>query len=221
MTGSCWRLLAAFLLSFATPSLLRGQDATVDHPLAVAPALGPNSAPLRHSSPIAPVSTLPPSTPPRYPVAPGTLVPPGLVFQHLVRGAGIIFSGQVTSIGRVAPSAGQYPASTTVTFQVENALRGAAVGEELTIHEWAGLRSSGERYYVGERVLLFLYSPSRLGLTSPVAGAMGRFAVDSQDRVVMSAQHRIALAADPILGGKTIVSYAAFARAVRRTGGEE
>jgi len=220
MTGSCWRLLAAFLLSFATPSLLRGQDAVVDHPLAVAPVLGPNLAPLRYSTPIAPVSIPPPSMPPRHPVAPGTTVPPGLVFQHLVRGAGIIFSGQVTSIGHVAPSSGQ-PASTTVTFQVENALRGVAVGEELTIHEWAGLRSSGERYYAGERVLLFLYSPSRLGLTSPVAGAMGRFAVDSQGRIVMSAQHIIAFGADPILGGKTIVSYANFADAVRRAGGEE
>ena len=31
--------------------------------------------------------------------------------------------------------------------------------------------------------MLFLYPPSKLGLTSPVAGAFGRFAVDSKGQV--------------------------------------
>lgn len=94
-------------------------------------------------------------------------------------------------------------------------MRGTSAGQSLTIHEWAGLWNGGERYRVGERVLLFLYSPSKLGLTSPVAGAMGRFATDSQGRVVMNPQHVAALAAEPILGGKSIVPYADFAEAVR------
>jgi len=38
---------------------------------------------------------------------------------------------------------------------------------------------------------------------------------------VMSAQDIVALAADPVLGGKAVVSYADFAQAVRRSGGEE
>ena len=100
-------------------------------------------------------------------------------------------------------------------------MRGASAGQSLTIHEWAGLWSGGERYRVGERVLLFLYSPGKLGLTSPVAGSLGRFAIDSRGRIVMSAQHVAALAAEPVLGGKTVVPYADFALAVRRSGGEE
>ena len=133
----------------------------------------------------------------------------------------MIFSGRVTSIGRVPVPSGQAAASTTITFQVDRALRGIAAGEILTIHEWAGLWRNGERYHVGENVLLFLYPPSRLGLTSPVGGAIGRFALDSQGRIVMNGQHSVSLAADPILGGKTVVPYADFARAVRRSGREE
>jgi hypothetical protein len=91
----------------------------------------------------------------------------------------------------------------------------------LTIHEWAGLWTSGERYRVGQHVLLFLYSPSKLGLTSPVAGGMGRFPMDSRGQIVMTAQHLESLAEDPILGGKSVVPYADFAMAVRRSGGEE
>ena len=68
---------------------------------------------------------------------------------------------------------------------------------------------------MGERVLLFLYAPSRLGLTSPVAGTMGRFAMDPQGRIIMSPQHVATLAADPILGGKTVVPYADFVQAAR------
>jgi hypothetical protein len=141
------------------------------------------------------------------------------VFQQLVRAAGIIFSGRVTYVGhgdaRGASSVRPEPASTTVTFQVEQAMRGAAARQNLTIHEWAGLWARGERYRVGDRVLLFLYSPSKLGLTSPVAGAVGRFALDGQGRIVMSAQQMAAFASNPIAGGKTVVSYADFALALR------
>ena len=100
-------------------------------------------------------------------------------------------------------------------------MRGTSPGQSLTIHEWGGLWTGGERYRVGEHVLLFLYAPSKLGLTSPVAGALGRFAMDSQGGVVLNAQHVATLAADPILGGKTMVPYAVFIQAVRRSSGEE
>ena len=36
----------------------------------------------------------------------------------------------------------------------------------------------------GERLLLFLYGPSKLGLTSPVAGPPGRFVVDAGENAV-------------------------------------
>lgn len=100
-------------------------------------------------------------------------------------------------------------------------MRGTSPGQLLTIQEWAGLWTGGERYRVGERVLLFLYSPSKLGLTSPVGGAMGRFAVDSQGKIVMSLQHTANFVDHPILGGKTIVPYADFVRAVQLSSREE
>jgi hypothetical protein len=221
MTGSRWRLLAIalliFVLMFAAPAFLRGQDAAVDR----SPAIEPTArTPLRSSS-IAPVWIPPPNVPRTYPAPPGAIVFQQLAFQKLVRAAGIIFLGRVSFIGHAATSFGQNTAPTTVTFQVEYAMRGATPGQSLTIHEWAGLWAGGERYVMGERVLLFLYSPGKLGLSSPVAGTMGRFAVDAQGRVVISPQHVAIFAADPILGGKTIVPYADFAAAVRRSSGEE
>jgi hypothetical protein len=139
----------------------------------------------------------------------------------MARSAGIIFSGQVTSIRSIPSSSALHAASTTVTFQVEHAIRGVSPGQNLTIHEWAGLWSRGERYRVGERVMIFLYSPSKLGFTSPVAGAMGRFAMDSQGKIVMGKQHLHAFAADPIMGGKTVVPYTDFVLAVRGSSREE
>jgi hypothetical protein len=215
MTGSRWPLLAACSLIFVVPMCLRGQDAAADRPPVLA-----NLPPLRYSLPITPVR-IPLFSPPRYPVGRGPVPPypvgPGaIVFQQIVRAAGIIFSGSVTFIGHAASSSGPDPTSTTVTFQVEHAIRGTSPGQSLTIREWAGLWNSGERYRVGERVLLFLYPPGKLGLTSPVAGTMGKFAIDSKDKIVMTAQHIATLAADPILGGKTVVPYADFAQSVRR-----
>jgi hypothetical protein len=218
MNGSCWRLLAAFSLIFVSSTLLRGQDGAADR----ASVLAPNEGLLRHSMPTAPVWIPQPSgLPGRYPVGRYPVAPVTIAFQQIVRAAGIIFSGRVISVGHAATSSGQAPASTTVTFQVERAMRGTSSGQNLTIQEWGGLWSSGERYRVGERVLLFLYSPGKLGLTSPVAGGMGRFAVQSQGKIVISPRHAATLSADPILGGKTTVSYADFALAVRRSSREE
>jgi hypothetical protein len=231
MNGICWRLLATFLLIFVAsifvaPTFLRGQDADEDRSPNLAPISTPSPTPLRYAPPVAPVWIPPPRLPGphpvgrypvgRYPVEPGTVI-----FQQMVRAAGITFSGRVTSIGRAPSSSGQASASTNVTFRVERAMRGASPGQSLTIHEWAGLWSSSEHYRVDEHVLLFLYSPSKLGLTSPVAGAVGRFAMYSQGRIVLSARHVAALAGDPILGGRNVVPYADFARAVRRSSGEE
>jgi hypothetical protein len=223
MAESFRRLLAAFSLIFvsltlfslifAAPVLLCGQTPKLWSPNFSVP-IEPDRIPLSPNLPLG------------YPWTPSTgvsqrLVFQQLVFQQLVRAAGIIFSGRVTSIGHAASSSHPHPASTTVTFQVEYAMRGTSPGRRLTIREWAGLWTSGEPYRVGERVLLFLYSPGKLGLTSPVAGAMGRFAMDSHGQVVLSAMHVATLAADPILGrkilgGKTVVPYADFALAVHR-----
>lgn len=117
--------------------------------------------------------------------SPQANVVPGGSVQWLARGAGTIFTGTVTSVRR-GPARSEGSLETMlITFRVTHALRGARPGKDLTIREWSGLWTTGERYHVGERVLLFLYRPSKLGLTSPVAGPQGRFAVDEQGRVML------------------------------------
>lgn len=107
--------------------------------------------------------------------------------QLLDRAAGTIFAGTVTSVQRIPAKKENEVETVQVTFRVAHALRGARAGTDLTIREWSGLWAAGERYRVGERVLLFLYKPSKLGLTSPVGGWQGRLAMDEQGRVEMRA----------------------------------
>jgi hypothetical protein len=242
MDGSCWRLLAFF-----SPSVLRrrvswlicfwligaaalfAQERTErlsGDDRVVIPIVAPKLLPLHGPSPTTPSTATPvwippPFLPGRHPVAPANPGLPQDVFQQLVRTAGIIFSGRVTAIGTAASSPGPEHAATSITFQVDHAIRGTLPNGSVTIHEWAGLWSRGEHYRVGERVLLFLYGPSKLGLTSPVAGPMGRFALDSQDRIVMSAAHIAAFAGNPILRGRPVVSYVEFALAMRNAQPEE
>src|SRR6202049_101923 len=97
--------------------------------------------------------------------------------QHpLIRSSGYIFAGTVKSVERVAPK-GNGVATVLINFHVDQAMRGVRVGQTLAIREWAGLWESGERYGPGAQILLFLYPPSKLGLTSPVEGPMGRFRI--------------------------------------------
>jgi hypothetical protein len=138
----------------------------------------------------------------------------------VARAAGTIFSGTVKSIARHSARTGQVE-TVAITFHIENAIRGTIPGQDLTISQWIGLWSSGQRYRIGEHVLLFLYPPSKLGLTSSVAGGVGHFTVDSWGRVLLSAHHLSAFRADPVLGGKSRVSFRDFALAVRRASGEK
>lgn len=209
---AAWRLLAAFLLLLAV-SLARSQDSS-SRALIYAPQVERAENPPPHISATAhDPGELPPklpvgTAPIRRPVSPGPIG-----FQNIVQPAGIIFSGTVVS---VAKSPAKSPASTTVTFKVESAVRGVSTGETLTIREWAGLWDRGERYRVGERVFLFLYSPSKLGLTSPVAGLLGRFPIALNGKVQFGSQHLPLLAADPILGGKREASISDLALALQR-----
>jgi hypothetical protein len=138
--------------------------------------------------------------------------------RQLTRDSGYIFAGSVRTIERAAAKSSSDVATVRVTFLVEQGIRGVRTGQTLVIREWGGLWEQGERYRPGERVLLFLYRPSKLGLTSPVAGALGRFAIDKAGQINL--QDRIAsLEWDPAavrLRGKTRVSGGDFARAIRR-----
>lgn len=178
-------------------------------PLSPPHARSPTDPPLR--GPI--------SHPPRLPVtSPGTIGLP-----QIVRAAGAIFSGTVSSIASHTASLrhGQAVATVAITFHVERAIRGPIPGSDITISQWTGAWSSGQRYRVGDRVLLFVYPPSRLGLTSSVGGAIGRFHVDPLGRVRLSAQQLAAFRGDPVLGGRTLVPFKDFTRAVGHAAGEE
>jgi hypothetical protein len=179
------------------------------------------------SAPASPDFALPPShgiPPPEIPepVLPTRPRPPVTIgFPGVTRAAGIIFSGTVTAIARRPATRGQVVETVAITFHVENAIRGTSPGENLTISQWIGLWSGGQRYRVGERVLLFLYPPSKLGLTSTVAGAIGRFTIDPRGHVLLSARHLSAFHTDPVLGGRSSVGFSDFALAVQRVGEEE
>jgi len=137
-------------------------------------------------------------------------------FRELVHAAGIIFSGTVTNIESHTVGGPQALETVSITFHVENAIRGAIPGKTLTISQWAGLWSSGQRYRIGERVALFLYPTSQLGLTSSVAGPMGRFEVDAARRILISERHRSAFRGDPVLGGKSHLTFQELVLAVRK-----
>ena len=140
-------------------------------------------------------------------------------FQRMVRAAGTIFSGTVTKIEPRGTGTAQSLETVAITFHMDDTIRGAVAGGNLTILEWAGLWSSGQRYRIGEHVALFLYPASKLGLTSSVSGPMGRFEVDAARHILLSAQHRLAFLDDPIIGGKTHVTLRELTQAVRNADG--
>ena len=120
-----------------------------------------------------------------------------LVSRRIVRDSAQIFSGTVLKIEHEKPAGGAGVPTTRITFQVDEPVRGVRRGQILTVREWGGLWQAGERYREGERVLLFLYPSSRLGLTSPVGGARGRFRVDRAGRVeINSVGRRLAIPSD-------------------------
>lgn len=161
-----------------------------------------------------------PLPPPLRPIPPITTW--GTIrFPQIVQSAGTIFSGTVTGIARQPATRGRAIETVAITFRVERAIRGATPGDEITISQWMGLWSSGQRYRVGEHVLLFLYPQSKLGLTSCVAAPLGRFAIDPQGRVLLTTQQLAAFRTDPVLGGKSRARFSDFARAVQQAGEAE
>jgi hypothetical protein len=116
--------------------------------------------------------------------SPAELLP---VSWRVLQNSGRIFSGTVLRVEHRNSDSSSALATTRVVFRVDGAIRNARRGQTLEINEWAGLWQSGERYHPGERVLLFLYPPSRLGLTSPVGNRAGRFAVNQAGSITVKA----------------------------------
>jgi len=215
MYGRSCRCLLVVLCLILSPAWLRGQSERGK--AAEVPADGAPDFSLAFPRALQPAKSDPTSSLRRH----LSLETGALSIGQITRAAGTIFSGTVTAITRRPATHGQSVETVAITFHVDNAIRGATPGESLTISQWIGLWSSGQRYRVGERVLLFLYPPSKLGLTSCVAAPMGRFNIDATGRVLLSAQHLSAFRTDPVLGGKSRVSLSDFALAVRQAGGEE
>ncbi len=115
----------------------------------------------------------------------------GAQWKQLSRRAGMIFAGTVlgstppattapaTNIDRAVPAS--IPA-VRLSFRVDRAIAGVERGQVLTIREWAGASSMQRPMSKGQHILIFLYPPSRLGLTSPVGGSLGQVALDASGK---------------------------------------
>lgn len=235
---SCSSLLAVWLLTLCSTPALWGQTSTIPAKAGVGPPVLSQSVlgqPVLEQPP--PARPQPPagagSTPfrPKPPgqfggLGSGQSSPPGgaPTFPQFARTAGTIFAGTVTRI-EPGPAASSSVATVAITFHVEHPLRGTVPGGSLTILEWLGLWSSGQRYAVGEHVLLFLYPPSKLGLTSAVGGALGQFHLDSAGGILPSGRQFAAFQADPLFSGQSAgrsrIAFNDFAQALRRVVGEQ
>lgn len=142
----------------------------------------------------------------------------------LTHAAGAIFSGTVMSVHRIAAKRSGEVETVEISFRVEHAIQGTQAGQRLTIREWAGLWTTGERYHVGDRLMLFLYPPSKLGLTSPVGGPEGPFALEKNGQVTIGnwsaaagqrdAEPSVPATDETVL--KNRVTLREFAQAIRR-----
>ena len=103
--------------------------------------------------------------------------------EELAAHAAIIFRGTVLAIEPAPVTAPNALPTIRIRFRVSEAFRGVEPGQELTISEWQGLWTTGERYRIGEDALLFLYPPATdSGLTSPVDGQSGHIVIPAAAR---------------------------------------
>lgn len=107
----------------------------------------------------------------------------GPQWKQISRTAGMVFAGTVLAIETQTPKDQAVPVI-RLRFRVDRAIAGVEQGQVLTVHEWAGAWSTHRPMHSGQRWLLFLYPPSRLGLTSPVGGALGQVALDASGKNV-------------------------------------
>jgi hypothetical protein len=117
----------------------------------------------------------------------------GPQWKQLSRRAGMIFAGTVLvaasptastpTASTPSPAPGATP-SLQLSFRVDEAIAGVERRQILTIHEWTGAWSMHRPMIKGQHILLFLYPPSRLGLTSPVGGSLGQIALDPSGKNV-------------------------------------
>jgi len=102
----------------------------------------------------------------------------GPQWRKIAHAAGMVFSGTVMSV-EAPPARAQAVPAIQIKLRVDRAIAGVKAGEVLTIREWAGAWSMHRPMRAGQHVLLLLYPPSSLGLTSPVSGARSQIALDA------------------------------------------
>lgn len=100
------------------------------------------------------------------------------------RAAGMVFAGTVLSVEASART--QAVPTLQLKIRVERAIAGVHAGQVLTIREWRGALSTRPPMRPGQHLLLLLYPPSWLGLTSPVGGLSGQIALDANGRIQRS-----------------------------------
>lgn len=108
----------------------------------------------------------------------------GPQWKHLSQRAGMVFAGTLLSERIQMSRTDRGVPFIPLRFRVDRAIAGVQPGQVLTIHEWTGAASLHPLMRRGEHVLLFLYPPSRLGLTSPVGGPRGHLRLDATGRNV-------------------------------------
>lgn len=112
----------------------------------------------------------------------------GPQWKQVSRRAGMIFAGTVLSSSKqslaIARPVGVTTSAVEFRFRVDEAMAGVEPGQIVTIHEWAGAWSTQRPMRCGQHLLLFLYPASRLGLTSPVGGALGQVVRDASGKNV-------------------------------------
>jgi hypothetical protein len=111
-------------------------------------------------------------------------------WRQLCRHAGMIFAGTVLASPSELPRTDRGVPYVEVSLRVDRAIAGVKLGQVLTIQEWTGALSSHPTMRPGEHLLLFLYPPSRLSLTSPVGGAQGQIRLDSLGTTVVDREAR-------------------------------
>jgi hypothetical protein len=103
---------------------------------------------------------------------------------YLAQRADVIVQGQVREVHH--ESLPGYPNIPTlvVTLDVEDMLRGKAAKTYTFREVFIGLRprEGKQTYMAGQRLILFLPSPSQYGLSSPVGIGQGRFHIASDSR---------------------------------------
>ncbi len=148
---------------------------------------------------------------------------PAPPFSQVMGASGYIFQGSVTKVQWLKPKNPQDVATVQITFRVAQGIRGTQTGQMLSVKEWAGVWESSDHYRVGQNVVLFLYRPSKLGLTSPVSGPVGEFVVGNDSFIALSQQQQNSLSSDPSFGpafnSKSKLSSREFTSAIRHLAG--